>query len=135
MDRISLFRRFYSQDGGLMNSQNNSDQPSQQADTTQPVKPAALLTPEMLKKLNHISEAAEYQKRPSKIVLEFKLPEEQEFYHAALRAMELRFTLLDVILWLTSIRHGTPLGRPPCHDLEIVLRVLEEKMDTLGLND
>lgn len=97
--------------------------------------PTSFPTPEMLKKLSLFSEAREYQTRPSKIILEFKLPEEQEFYEAAIRAMDLRLTLVDLVLWLSAIRHGKPPATPPCPELEPVLRALEQKMEILGLND
>lgn len=108
---------------------------SPQADKGETGNHACFPTPEMVKKLSLISESNDYQTRPSKIILEFKLPEEQEFYEAAIRAMDLRLTLVHLVLRLTAIRHGKPPDIPPCPALEPVLRALEAKMDMLGLND
>jgi hypothetical protein len=96
---------------------------------------ASYPTPEMLKKLTLFSETREYQTRPSKITLELKLPEEEELFEAAIRAMDLRLTLVDLVLWLSAIRHGKPPEIPACPEIEPVLRALERKMDLLGLNE
>lgn len=97
--------------------------------------PTSFPTPEMLKKPSLFSEAREFQTRPSRIVLEFKLAEEQESYEVAIRAMDLRLILVGLVLWPSAIRHGNLPAIPPCLEIEQVLRALEQKMEIPGLKD
>jgi hypothetical protein len=111
----------------------NAKAPSNDPDNASPR--TSYPSAEMLQKLTLFSETKDYQTRPSKVILEFRLPEEEEFFAAAIRALDLKLILVDLVLWLSAIRHGKPPETPPCPALEPVLRVLEQKMDMLGLND